>query len=123
MPEFEGLQHLDHLFEMSQADADLIAQRKWPRRAHFARDRKGEILGPLLVDFDDAGQQLHALGRAGESETRESPLCRRHRLVDIRLGAERNLRERILVGRVDHVEDIGNGRVHPGAVDIELQFM
>ena len=73
--------------------ADPVLQRERRGRSHFARHRLTQIRTALLVDFDDASQQFEPLFWLRDAEGPECALGRGDRLVDIRLGPERDLRE------------------------------
>ena len=108
---------------MRLADADLAVQRHLARRAHLARDGERQVLAALLVDVDDAVQDIEALLDFSEAEGGEGALGGRDRLIDIGLAAQRDLRKGVLIGRVDDVEGVWHHRIDPGAVDIELQIV
>src|SRR5277367_3176936 len=108
---------------MGQADADLAFQCKASRGAHFPRDGERQVRAPLFVYRHDAAKQREALLAAREAERGERALGRGDRLVDVRFRAHRDLRERIFVRGIDHIEEFRRRRLDPGAVDEELQFV
>ena len=118
--ELEGLERPDHLFEMREADADLVTQRKSPRRAHFFGDGKRQVVAALFVDLDDPAQEREPRLPAGEAEGRKRALGRGDRLVDVGFRAHGDLGERVLVRRIDDVQEFRLNRRNPGAVDVKL---
>jgi len=100
----------------------------WPRPApawNFSANgsvgyRRADVLHAGLVDLDDSAQQRDALVAAGLRPGLERALCRRHRLVDVGLGAERDVVHRLLGGGIDDRRGLFDDGIDPGAVDIEL---
>src|SRR5207237_889331 len=80
---------------MAEPGAGLQLFRHRQRRAHLVGDGGADILHAGLVDLDDFGEQRDALLAAGLRERLEGALGRGHRLVDIGLGAQRNLIHRL----------------------------
>src|SRR5882724_5849267 len=86
---------------IAEAGAGLHLLRHRQRRAHLVGDGGANILHAGLVDLDDFREQRHALLAGGLRKRREGALGRGHRLVDVGLGAERNLIHRLFGRRVD----------------------
>ena len=121
--EREAGQHFGDLLQMRKADADLALECERARGSHLARHRKGEVGLARLVHVDDAAQEIEPLGRIGEAERLKGTFSGRDGLVHVGLAAERDLRERVLVRRIDDIEGVGHDRVHPGSVDVELEIV
>ena len=90
------------------------------RGAHLVGDGGADILHAGLVDLDDLREQRHALLAAGLRKGLEGAPGGGHRLVDVGLGAERNLIHRLFGRRVDDGRGLLDDRIDPGAVDVEL---
>src|SRR5206468_1845918 len=66
-------------------------------------------------------EQRDALLAAGLGKGLERALGGLYRLVDVGFGAERNLIHRFFGRRIDDGGGFFDGRIDPGAVDVELQ--
>src|SRR6476661_8711741 len=100
------------------AGLQLLGHRQ--RRAHLVGDGSADILHAALVDFDDLAEQRHALLATGLRKRLERALGRGHGLVDVGLGAERNLIHRLFSRRVDDGRGFLDDGIDPGAIDIKL---
>ena len=95
-----------------------------PRGAPISRETaSAKSALRFLYTADDAAKQFEALLAGREAERGERALGRGDRLVDIRFRAHRDLRERVFVRGIDHVEEFRRRGLDPGAVDVELQFV
>src|SRR5258705_4004598 len=113
-------QNLERGCEVAEAGAGLHLLRHRQRRAHLVGDGGANILHAGLVDLDDFREQRHALLAGRLRKRPEGALGRGHRLVDVGLGAERNLVHRLFGRRVDDGGGLLDDRIDPGAVDVEL---
>ena len=91
------------------------------RRAHLARDRLGQLALAALVDRDHAFEQRDALLARRHAEARERAARGGDGVVHVLRRAHRDRRERLLGGRVDHVDAGRAVRRAPRAVDVELE--
>ena len=105
---------------MAEAGAGLQALRHRQRRAHLVGDGGADFLHAALVDFDDLFEQRDALLAAGLRIGLERALGGSDRLVDVGLGAERNLIHRFFGRRIDDGRGLLDDRIDPGAIDVEL---
>ena len=115
-----GLENFERVGDMTQSRAGLQPLRHRQRRAHLVRDRGANVLHAGLVDLDDLGKQRDALLAAGLRIGCERALGGGHGLVDIGLGAERNLIHRFFGRRIDDGRGLLDGGIDPGAIDVEL---
>ena len=114
---FQNLQR-GHDVAKTSAGLHFLGHRQ--RRAHLVGDGGADFLHAAFVDFDDLGEQRDALLAAGLRIGLEGALGRGHRLVDIGLGAERNLIHCLFGRRVDDGRGLLDDGIDPGAVDVEL---
>ena len=121
--EREGLEDVGDLLKMCESDTDLVAESEWTRCTHLARNRKGQVAAALLINRDDALQQVMPFGRARTRVAPERALRRRDGLVHVCFRSERNLRDGVFVGRIDHVNRVRHAGIDPYAVDVELQVV
>jgi len=105
---------------MAEAGASLQLLRHRQRRAHLVGDGGADVLHAGLVDLDDLAEQRHALLAAGLRKRLEGTARGSHRLVDVGLGAERELIHRLFGGRVDDGRGFLDDGIDPGAIDVEL---
>ncbi len=121
--ELIGLQHLDHAGQMRGAGAGLEPQRELQRRAHLAREasrRCPDAVCCIRTGWRAADPAAPCAWCGRTTGTRRA----RRRRRDRRPGAaDRDLGERLLGGRIDHVEQGGLQRIDPLAVDVELLFV
>src|SRR6266478_4446566 len=116
-------QDLERGCEVAEAGAGLHLLRHRQRRTHLVGDGGANILHAGLVDLDDFREQRHALLAGGLRKRREGAPGRGHRLVDVGLGAERNLIHRLFGRRVDDGGGLLDDRIDPGAIDVELHAL
>jgi hypothetical protein len=105
---------------MAEAGAGLQAFGHRERRAHLVGHGGADILHATLVGRDDLLQQRDPLLAAGLGPGLEGAPGRGHRLVEIGLGAQRNLVHRVFGRRIDDGGGLLDDRVDPGAIDVEL---
>src|ERR1019366_594810 len=114
------LENLQRGSKMAEAGAGLQLLRHRQRGAHLVGDRGADILHAGLVDLDNFGEQRDALLAAGLRKGLEGAARGGHGLVDVGLGAERNLIHRLFGRRVDDGLGLLDDGIDPGAVDVEL---
>ncbi|OIQ68680.1 hypothetical protein GALL_497260 [mine drainage metagenome] len=114
------LQHLQRGHDVAEAGAGLHLLRHRQRRAHFVGNRGANVLHAGLVDFDDLRQQRDTLLAAGLRIGLEGAFGRGDGLVNIGLGAERNLIHRLFGRRIDNRSGFFDDGIDPGAIDVEL---
>ena len=121
--ELVALQHLDGGADMADAKRCLRLVRQPGRRAHFLGDGRGNVVVALLIFAGDGAQQLDALLDAGAAERGEGGLGGGDGAIDIGGAAQVDAARHLLGGRVDHVERVRRGRIHPGPVDVEFRVV
>src|SRR5229473_2724803 len=104
----------------AEAGAGLQLLRHRQRGAHLVGDGGADILHAGLVDLDDLAEQRHALLAAGLRKRLEGAARGGHGLVDVGLGAERDLIHRLFGRGVDDGRGFLDDRIDPGAIDVEL---
>src|ERR1700687_3193762 len=114
------LQNLQRGRDMTEAGAGLHLLRHRQRRAHLVGYGGADILHAGLVDFDDPGKQRNALLTAGLRKRLEGAARGSHRLVNVGLGAERNVIHRLFSRRVDDRRGLLDDGIDPDAIDVEL---
>ena len=118
--EFEILQYLDDLEQMSQAGGSLSRARERDGAAHFVGNGFGHGFRLGFVDVDNPAQQGQARLDGGLGVGFESTLGRGHGSVDIGRGSERDGGDGPFRGGVDNFEVVGFGGIDPFSIDIKL---
>jgi len=102
----------------ARAGLQLLGHRQ--RRAHLVGDGGADLLHAALVNLDDFGEQRDALVAARLRIGLERAPGGGDGLVDVGLGADRNLVHRFFRRRIDDGDGLLDDRIDPGAVDVEL---
>ena len=108
---------------MADADRRLGALGERGGGAHLLGDRVGDLGVALLIFGGDRLEQLEPLLAGGLRIRREGGLGGGDGAVDVRGAAEADPAGDALVGRVDDVERLGLGGLHPFAADIEIEIV
>ena len=114
------LQGIEGGHQMAKARAGLHLFRHRQRRAHLVGNRSADVLHPGLVGRDDLFQKRHAFFAAGHRERFKRTAGRGDGLVHIGFRSNRDLVHPFFRRRIDDRNGLLDGRVDPGAVDIEL---
>ena len=118
--ELEVGEHAARGREVTESGGGLRGLRQPQRCADLLADDVGELLHAAGVHADDAVEQREALVLARQRERLERGLGRGDRGVDVVGAAHRDRLDRLLGGRVDHIERVARERRDPLAVDVEL---
>ena len=122
---FEGkvLEDLDGGAQMGHTHGGLRRLGQPQRRPHLLRDGLHKVAVAALVDLQHLGQQGQALFAAGARVALERATRGGHSLVHIGGRSHADAGNGLLVGGIDDLQAARADRIHPLAVDIELQMV
>ena len=109
-----------HGGEVGVAGPGLGALGQRRRGAHLAADQVADLGPAHLVALDDAVEQVEALLAARLRIALEGVTCRGDGGVDVVGVADGDRGDRLLGGRVDHVQRVAAHGIDPLAADVEL---
>ena len=107
---------------MGGAGARLALEGEFQRRAHFPRQRLGDLLAALVILGQDGAQQIQPLLAGGAGERREGGPRGGNGAVHV-AGPPSAIRVKASSVEGSTTSSSGLQRIHPGAVDIMLVFM
>ena len=114
------LHQLRHRRELAGRQAGLDDLAQLQRHPQLLGDRRGDLLGALAEPGGDRGQVAGALLARGPRPRVEGVPRGPHRPVGVLGRARRDRPHRLLGGRVDDLDRLRPGRVHPLPPDEDL---
>ena len=117
---FEILQRFQRAHEAAETGRRLRGVAEADRRAHFDRQRRGDIGHALLIFLDDPAEQRQPLLARALAEGLERRLRGGDGGIDIGFGSEHDFGAGFLGRGIDDLVRRAADRIHPFAVDVIL---